>query len=430
MLVGSVTIIAGDDTFTLAAHGLTDGTLVEFRNVTGGAVGLLEDEAEYYVRNATTDDFQVSGSPGGALIDFVLGGAADVYTSGPSYAAVDLRRFDTFTLHPASVDRFGAREGVRPHSTAAVTVSGTTYTVNESLLTVYPRETSTSAPYRVAVESTSGSLNAADGSNPRIDALDVQVQDDDEDGSGQRRARVVYTAGAPASSPSAPAALDNAFRLATITVPAGGSPVPSVTTEGQFSHGPGVLPVRVTAERPAAGLFEGMYIDQRDTDLLYRWTGSAWAPVASKIAYDYVTLLTGDTAVTDWTTYTPTVSGGGSATFSTRTGSYIRTAPKTIEFVAYFVVAIAGSGTDSVQVTTPTSINRTTRWAFSMHADSIPGAGTLRNGMAVVFQGGSGNLIDRLRIENASGVNSDSNMTGADLGAGATVVINGTYREA
>jgi hypothetical protein len=361
----------------------------------------------------------------------IASGGAQVKTAAPEYSAMDFRRFAALGAHPGSVDPMGARTGVRPHSTAAVTVAGTTWNVRDTLAWMYPRETSTSGPYPVIIEAASGSLTAADGSNPRIDALDVYIQDDDEDFSGQRRVPpVLYTAGSPASSPTAPTLAAGRLRLATILVPAGGSPVPSVSTQAQFSHGPGILPVRTAAELPTSGLFESMYADQWDTNILNRYDGATWQAVASKIAYDYVTLMTGGVAVTDWTTYTPTVSGGGSATFSTRTGSWIRIAPKTVSFKAFFVVGAAGSGAGNIQVTTPTSIDRDTRQVFVMHADGVPGAGSNRNGTAICFESGSGTLIDRLRIENASAINSDSNMLGSDLGAGVTVTIQGVYQEA
>jgi hypothetical protein len=185
-LLGTATI-ATNGTMTLTAHGLAAGDIVEFTAPTGGAVGVLVDGAEYYVRNPVTNSFQVSDTPGGELITFAATGGAEVRPASPAYAASDLRRLDAINAHPASADRWGARTGVRPHSAAAVTLSGTTWTVAETLAWMYPRETSTSGPYRVAIERTEGTLTAADGSNPRYDALDVYIQDDDEDGSGQRR---------------------------------------------------------------------------------------------------------------------------------------------------------------------------------------------------------------------------------------------------
>jgi hypothetical protein len=62
-----------------------------------------------------------------------------------------------------------------------------------------------------------------DATNNRIDGIDLLIEDDEADSSGQNRARVVVTQGTPAGSPSAPAVPASAVRLATILVTAGES---------------------------------------------------------------------------------------------------------------------------------------------------------------------------------------------------------------
>lgn len=123
-----------------------------------------------------------------------------------------------------------------------------------------------------------------------------------------------------------------------------------------------------------------------------------------------------------WNTYTPVISGGGTATFSTLTGYWQRTG-KRIDFVAYFAVNVAGSGAGTVSITTPTNVDRSTRQSIPMHADGIT-ATQAGPGCAVCFVGGSGTTIDRLRARD------NTNITGANLLAGAIVVIEGFYREA
>lgn len=427
VVVGTATIAA--NVFTDAAHGLTDGTAVEFDTISGSAVGILIEGHEYFVRNATTDTYQVSDTPGGEIMVIPSGGA-QVRTAGPEYAAVDFRRLDAINGHPASADRWGVRTGVRPHSSAAVTLSGTTWVVNPTLARMYPRETSTSGPYTVAIERTEGTLTAADGSNPRLDALDVYIEDDDEDGSGQRRVPpVVYTAGTPASSPTAPLLLPGRLRLATILVPATGTPAPSISTESQFSEGPGILPARTATELPSTGMPEGAYVDRWDTNTLYRWDGAALQPVASQNLYAYWLAITGGSAVTGWTTYTPTVTGHGSATFSTRTGRWIRTAPKTVSWIVYLLVSGAGSGSDVLQVDSPTAPDRSVRQNVDL---AVEGAATpsIRGGRVFLFPTGTGTTWDRLRWDTGSTSNALVNMGGSDLAVNMTISIQGTYMEA
>ena len=203
----------------------------------------------------------------------------------PEYNAQELRRAQAAFLFPGVTDRFGARSGVRPHSTNPVSLAGTTWTVQHINAVVYPGLTATAGPYLVQHPSESASLNAADGTNPRIDALDLQVQDDDEDASGQRRARVVYVAGTPAPSPAAPTRTATSLRLATILVPAGGSPAPSIQTQAVYTVASGgILPVRTAAELPAAGRFEGMAAYDQDTDQVKVWDGSAWIVIGPTAA--------------------------------------------------------------------------------------------------------------------------------------------------
>jgi hypothetical protein len=201
-------------------------------------------------------------------------------TGAPAYDAAELRRLDSALLFKGVADRFGARQGVHPSNHPAVTVSGTTWTVQHITGVVYPGLSATDGPYTVAHPSESGGLTPADGTNPRIDALDLQIQDDDHDASGFRRARVVYVAGTPAASPTAPAVTANSLRLATILVPAGGSPAPSVQTLAAFTVAAGgVLPLQDGEAFPSSGVHEGMYVDRDEA--LWRRTGTGFLPAAS-----------------------------------------------------------------------------------------------------------------------------------------------------
>lgn len=284
--VGTATI-ATDGTVTLNSHGLGDGDTVVLDSLTGGAAAAFTENAVYYVRDADTDTFTLALTPAGPVVTLSSTGGADVYVWGPQYTAQDLRRGLAVLLYPGAASEFGGRAGVRPHGTDPISVAGTTWTAHDLTAVV----NAAGGAYLVWHAEESGSLDPADGSNPRIDALDLQVQDDDEDASGQKRARVVYVAGTPASTPSAPALTANSLRLGTILVPAGGSPGPSVDTQGDMAVASGgILPVRDGEALPTDGVREGVYADRDQA--LQRHTSGSWVPAASPNTPTIVTYTT------------------------------------------------------------------------------------------------------------------------------------------
>lgn len=67
---------AGTDRFTITGHGYVDNTPIFITNLVGGA-GLVNNGI-YYVRSATANDFQVSLTTGGAIVNVTTNGTADV----------------------------------------------------------------------------------------------------------------------------------------------------------------------------------------------------------------------------------------------------------------------------------------------------------------------------------------------------------------
>jgi hypothetical protein len=120
-----------------------------------------------------------------------------------------------------------------------------------------------------------------------------------------------------------------------------------------------------------------------------------------------------------WTTYTPTVTNGGTATFTTRTGWW-RNIGDSVQFTAYVVINAAGSGASAVAITAPSSIDRTTRQTIPAHCDGTAVQGTFS---ALCLTGGTGATIDRLRSS------TNANLTGADLSAGSIITVSGSYRQ-
>lgn len=283
--VGTATIEADDELLTIATHGLSDGDTVTVDTLTGGASGVLVVDAVYFVRDALTNTFALSLTPAGPLVAFGTDGGADVYRYAPQYHAQELRRSQRMLLFGGHSHRFGARQGIHPSNAPGISVSGTTWTQEDLVAVVYPGLTSQSGPYVVQKPEESGSLDPADGSNPRIDALDLLIEDDDEDSTGERQATVVYVAGTPASSPSAPSVTTNALRLGTILVPAGGSPSPSVATLGAMTVAAGgIAPVDKDADLPTVGRYEGMAVYHQTDNYLGVFDGSAFLPLAAPLS--------------------------------------------------------------------------------------------------------------------------------------------------
>jgi hypothetical protein len=143
--------------------------------------------------------------------------------------------------------------------------------------------------------------------------------------------------------------------------------------------------------------------------------------------------VTGNLTVstTTWTTYTPTIGNGGSVTWTTRTGYYYKLG-KIVFVCIYLNVNAVGSGTSLVTVDMPSSVDRSTRQALTVHAETIGANGnatsSIRGGECVFLTGGTGATSDRIRVDN--GTSNESNIQGVDLLAGGLITVQGWYREA
>lgn len=127
-------------------------------------------------------------------------------------------------------------------------------------------------------------------------------------------------------------------------------------------------------------------------------------------------------AGTTWTTYTPTVTGGGSATWTIRTGYYYKLG-KLVTVLVYIQVNAAGSGSTPISIDMPSSLDRSTRQALVAQCDNLSASYSGTNSL-LSFTGGTGATFDRLRTFD------NQNITGAQLAAGALITIQGWYREA
>lgn len=157
----------------------------------------------------------------------------DPVGGSPSYSGENVRQTLSALLGlPPSGRPLGCNSGVRPGSSATlVSATSTTWTVgiHSGILDLETPTTAGGYFYAIKVAET-GSMTAANATNPRIDLISLQVNDPAEgDGSSTPGVTVVYTTGTAAPSPVAPATPARNYALATIAVPASGGGSPTVT---------------------------------------------------------------------------------------------------------------------------------------------------------------------------------------------------------
>jgi len=106
-LVGNGAVaIATNGTITEASHGLTAGDRVVARALTGGAIGVLDEDHVYFVRSGgDASTFTLARTPGGAAITFAATGSADLYEC---VAVTEAMILDTMEL---AWQNGGLREG-------------------------------------------------------------------------------------------------------------------------------------------------------------------------------------------------------------------------------------------------------------------------------------------------------------------------------
>jgi hypothetical protein len=121
------------------------------------------------------------------------------------------------------------------------------------------------------------------------------------------------------------------------------------------------------------------------------------------------------------TAFTPSFTNGGSATFSTATGSYY-TMGDLVFFSCIMVGNVAGSGATICGFNGPLPVHRGERQIILGNGDG----NATTNGpiQLVAFTSGAGNLWDRLRDRTGIGI------TGSLLTSGVIYTFTGVYRKA
>jgi hypothetical protein len=105
-----------------------------------------------------------------------------------------------------------------------------------------------------------GSVTAADATNPRKDSVYILVNDSSAgDGSGALTANVLYLAGTPGVTPAAPTLPARSFLVGTITVPQSGGGSPTVVLNpARYVAAGGILPVADTTEQAGLTKYSGL----------------------------------------------------------------------------------------------------------------------------------------------------------------------------
>jgi hypothetical protein len=214
-------------------------------------------------------------------------------------------------------------------------------------------------PYPYAFDTNqTGSVTAA-GASPRVDRLDVQVDDPAEsDGSSVPTVRVLYTVGTPGLA-AAPA---RSHRLAYINVPASGGGSPTVTWNAEVTASAGgIAAVTVSGTYPTTP-FTGQYVDDPALGLL-RYNGSAWVGSGGESVADISSFGTG-WAATNTTNHKPRVRRIGDQVFlygavtvsAGAVGATMLTVPAAFQPPSG-TVRFIGSGTPSTGNTSSYQIN-------------------------------------------------------------------------
>jgi len=274
----------------------------------------------------------------------------DAVGGSPEYTAQEVRLASGGMYAKGVANPFSARPGVIPNSNNPLaTNSGMVITVADLNCVIAPDLQVDQGPYLAAIPSKTLTATAAHSSLERRDVVYARVLDDIYDSSGGREADFFLATGTPGSGTDA-SIPTGALPIMRVTVPAGSS-TPSLTDIAPRTVAAGgIIPSR-SGFHPAAGRFEGMYIDDSATDRLYRWNGTSFETMASATAYNAADAISrySDSrvsgAVNQSTTGTFQSLGGGPAV----TVQIPSSGRAKIQFGARFICGnTPGSGSDAI----------------------------------------------------------------------------------
>jgi len=271
---------------------------------------------------------------------------ADAVSSTPTYTGRMLRNTQAPFLAGATPSRpLGAISGVRPGTppSTVVATSAVLYTVSPFAGIIDLETAAIAGPYAFAFnQNVTGAITPANGANPRVDAVYVQISDSAEsDGTPittPPSIKVDYLAGTVNSSGTLVIAAvpPRSFVIANINVPISGGGSPTVTWVAPYAASAGgIVPTSGATQYPPVATL-GQYIDDANRGLM-RGNGTGFAPASAQ--QQLVPSVAG-TGVT--------VSAGGTVTATAATGINLSSILSTA-FDHYFIdfnitaMSVAGS---------------------------------------------------------------------------------------
>lgn len=164
--------------------------------------------------------------------------------------------------------QLGGRSGFRVGTPSTVlTATSATWTLGACSAMLDPGASTHQGMYGWASDANvTGTVTAADATNPRKDIVYIQVNDSSAgDGSGATTAPVLYLAGTPGVTPAAPTLPARSFLVGTISVPIAGGGSPTVVLNpARFVAAGGILPVSTDGEATALSQSPGLTVSYSD----------------------------------------------------------------------------------------------------------------------------------------------------------------------
>lgn len=211
--------------------------------------------------------------------------------NGPKLTAQQFRQGQAATHGGGSGRRLGVRSGFRVDTPSNVlTATSTTWTLGACAAMIDPGASTHQGGYGWSSDANvTGTVPAADATNPRKDILFIRINDSSAgDGSGSVNSELVYIAGTPAVTPAAPTLPARSFLVGTISVPVAGGGTPTVVLNpARYAAAGAPLPVSSAAERDGLDKYDGLAVLRLDSAGRHTetWNGARWSNGPLGIAY-------------------------------------------------------------------------------------------------------------------------------------------------